>query len=60
MIPKTIKVKKKSDKPFKSGLLVNTVKDIAINQKDPKKRHAYVFYEDDSMVNVDACEILNI
>lgn len=50
-----IKVKKKSGKPFKSGLRENTVKDI-IESPYVKGKSVYLFVEDDSMVEVDACE----
>lgn len=46
-----IKVIKKSKKPFKSGLKINTVKGITINPNVCKI--AYTFVEDDSVVNVD-------
>ena len=45
-----MKVRKKK-KPFKSGLLINTVKDV-IN------RPAYTFYEDDSYVDCRSCIIV--
>lgn len=51
-------VKKKSDKPFKSGKKVNSVKGIVTNENDPQKRNAYIFYDDDSVVNTDICEII--
>lgn len=51
-------VKKKSGKPFKSGKKVNSVKGIVTNENDPKKRNAYIFYDDDSVVNTDICEII--
>lgn len=51
-------VKKKSGKPFKSGKKVNSVKGIVINENDPQKRNAYIFYDDDSVVNTDICEII--
>ena len=51
-------VKKKSGKPFKSGKKVNSVKGIVTNEKDPQKRNAYIFYDDDSVVNTDICEII--
>ena len=51
-------VKKKSGKPFKSGKKVNSVKGIVINENDPQKRNAYIFYDDDSVVNIDICEII--
>jgi hypothetical protein len=51
-------VKKKSGKPFKSGKKVNSVKGIVTNENDPQKRNAYIFYDDDSVVNIDICEII--
>ena len=53
-----IKVKKKSGKPFKSGLKVNTVVSTIVNKKDPKRRVAYIFKEDNSIVNCDLCNII--
>ena len=50
-------VKKKSGKPFKSGKKVNSVKGIVTNENDPQKRNAYIFYDDDSVVSTDICEI---
>jgi len=49
------KVIKKSKKPFKSGLQIETVKGFSINQTDPKKRECVVF-EDGSVCNK---ELLN-
>lgn len=51
-------VKKKSGKPFKSGKKVNSVKGIVTNENDPQKRNAYIFYDDDSVVNTNICEII--
>ena len=51
-------VKKKSGKPFKSGKKVNSVKGIVTNENDPQKRNAYIFYDDDSVVNTEICEII--
>ena len=51
-------VKKKSGKPFKTGKKVNSVKGIVTNENDPQKRNAYIFYDDDSVVNTDICEII--
>lgn len=51
-------VKKKSGKPFKSGKKVNSVKGIVTNENDPQKHNAYIFYDDDSVVNTDICEII--
>lgn len=52
------KVKKKSGKPFKSMLKVNTVIGSVKNENDPNKKDAFIFKEDDSVVNVDMCEII--
>lgn len=52
------KVQKISGKPFKSTLKINTVKGVVINQQDPKNRLAFIFYEDDSIVNTDKCSSL--
>ena len=52
-----IRVKKKSGKPFKSGLKINTVKDT-IDSPYVKGKKVHSFYEDDSMVEVEACEII--
>ena len=51
-------VKKKSGKPFKTGKKVNSVKGIVTNENDTQKRNAYIFYDDDSVVNTDICEII--
>ena len=51
-------VRKKSGKPFKSGLITATVEATVINEQDPKKRIAYTFVEDDSCVNVSQCELV--
>lgn len=55
----TIRVIKKSGKPFKSTLKVNTVKDIVINPNT--QREAYTFFEDDSIVDKKQCkEVVDI
>ena len=54
-----MKVMKKSQKPFKSGSIVNTVKGICVNKNDPKNRLAYTFVEDGSIVNVEICTIIS-
>lgn len=51
------KVRKKSGKPFKSMLKVNTAIGTIKNENDPNKRDAFIFKEDDSVVNVDMCEL---
>ena len=48
------KVRKKSNKPFKSGLLVNTVIDTVNHPITNKK--AYLFKEDKSYVEIYQCE----
>lgn len=53
-----IKVKKKSGKPFKSGKKINTAIGIVINEDDPKERKGYIFEEDNSVVNIEQCEIV--
>jgi len=50
-----LRVLKKSGKPFKSTFRLNTVKGVIVNEQDPKKRLAFTFLEDDSVVNVDLC-----
>lgn len=52
------KVKKKSNKPFKSTLKVNTAIGSIKNENDPNKKDAFIFKEDNSVVNVDMCEIV--
>ena len=55
-----MKVKKKSGKPFKSGLKIATVKDIIDHPLKPTGGDAYTFEEDDSCVSVSQCvEVLN-
>lgn len=46
--------KNKNPKPFKSGLLENTVKDIVTNPNT--NRQAFIFEEDDSIVDCHICE----
>ena len=53
-----IKVKKKSGKPFKSGKKINTAIGIVINEDDPKERQGYIFEEDNSVVNIEQCEVV--
>ena len=53
-----IKVKKKSGKPFKSGKKINTAIGIVINEDDPKERKGYIFEEDNSVVNIEQCEVV--
>lgn len=46
----------KRKKPFKSGNKTNTVSGITINPNTGK--HAFVFEEDDSIVDANICEII--
>lgn len=50
-----MKVTKISEKPFKSGKKINTVKDI-IQHPILKDEKAYTFYEDYSFVSVAMCK----
>lgn len=52
------KVKKKSGNPFKSGKKVNKAIGTIKNEKDPMRRDAFIFEDDDSIVNVDMCEVI--
>lgn len=52
------KVKKKSGNPFKSGKKVNKAIGTIKNEKDPMHRDAFIFEDDDSIVNVDMCEVI--
>ena len=49
------KVIKKSKKPFKSGLQIEVVKSLSINETDPKKRDCVVF-ENGSVCNTHLVE----
>ena len=49
------RVYKFSGNPFKSGFKVATVTGVVTNEHDPKKRPAYTFEEDDSIVNCELC-----
>jgi hypothetical protein len=51
-----MEVIKKSGKPFKSGNKINTVTGETINLQDPKKRLAFTFLEDDSIVSCHQCK----
>jgi hypothetical protein len=55
------KVCKKSGKPFKSHLWVNTVKGIGtmtvLSKGKLVERLCYTFEEDDSMVSAEICEV---
>lgn len=52
------KVKKKSGNPFKSGKKVNKAIGTIKNENDPMRRDAFIFEDDDSIVNVDMCEVI--
>jgi len=52
------KVRKKSGRPFKSGLLVNTVAEIIAHPYRPGKS-AFIFDEDDSAVSIENCEAID-
>lgn len=52
------KVKKKSGNPFKSGKKVNKAIGTIKNENDPMHRDAFIFEDDDSIVNVDMCEVI--
>lgn len=47
------KVKKRSNKPFKSGVIINTVKGLVEHQQ--LKIPAFTFEEDDSIVEARRC-----
>ncbi len=51
-----MKVRKISNKPFKSGEKINTVKGMAVHPK--LNKICYTFEEDDSYVEVWRCEII--
>lgn len=51
-------VKKKSGNPFKSGKKVNKAIGTIKNENDPMHRDAFIFADDDSIVNVDMCEVI--
>jgi len=51
------KVIKKSGKPFKSGSKCNTIKGI-IDHPYRKDKKAFIFYEDDSCVSIENCDII--
>ena len=58
------KVKKLSEKPFKSGLVYNTVKSVTehpqkIDPETNKGVPAYIFFEDDSIVEAAAVKLVN-
>lgn len=49
-----MKVRKKSGKPFKSGLKINTVTKVV--KHSITERYSYTFEEDNSIVEVRVCE----
>lgn len=51
-------VHKKSGNKFKSGEYIATVVAVCSSLLDPKRRLAYSFEEDDSVVNVDRCGVV--
>lgn len=53
ILPIGTKVRKRSKKPFKSGILINTVRDHGIH--DITGNPVYYFEEDDSMVECRMC-----
>lgn len=57
--PVGTKVYKISGNPFKSGAKIATITGVVINEQDPKKRQAYTFAEDDSIVNCELCKDAN-
>lgn len=53
-----VKVKKKSGKPFKSCKKVNKATGIIKNENDPTHKDAFIFEDDNSIVNIDMCEVI--
>lgn len=51
------RVRKKSGNKFKSGEYIATVVAVCTSLLDPKRRLAYSFEEDDSIVGVDMCGV---
>ena len=51
------KVIKRSGKPFKSGNTVNTIKGI-IDHPYREGKKAFTFYEDESCVSVEQCNLI--
>lgn len=49
-------IRNKMPKPFKSGKIVNTVKDVTVNPYSGKI--AFSFFEDDSVVNCQGCKLI--
>ena len=52
-------VRKKSNKPFKSGQKHNTVRGVIPHPMLPGK-YAYLFYDDCSYVRCDICKIVEL
>lgn len=52
------KVTKYSKKPFKSGLLTNTVKGFTTTEYEGKLKQAVILQEDDTIVNIDMLGLL--
>ena len=50
---------KKTRKPFKSSLQKATVKGVTVNPQSPKNKLAFIFIEDDSIVDCEVCELAN-
>ena len=44
--------------PFKVGKKVNKAIGIIKNENDPTHKDAFIFEDDDSIVNVDMCEVI--
>lgn len=53
-----VKLKKKSGKPFKSCKKVNKAIGIIKNENDHTHKDTFIFEDDDSIVNVDMCEVI--
>lgn len=51
---------KKTRKPFKSRLQKATVTEVMINPQSPKQKLAFTFKEDDSIVDCDVCELVEM
>lgn len=52
------KVRKPSNKPFKSTFLINTVKDVTVNTNT--NLPAFTFLEDESIVDCHQCQCVAI
>jgi len=51
------KVKRTSGKPFRSGLMENTITDVCIHPAVISEL-AFTFAEDDSVISVNFCEVV--